>query len=304
MFGYITPLLDELTVRQYNYFRSYYCGICKEINYEYGNLPRMCLNYDMTFIGFLLDGLYDENLDITKERCVKHPLSKHAISKKTNALNYVTDLSILFSSYKLKDNIIDDNSTKSKVFYLALSSSSKKCQKKLVKADSIISKNLSDISIMERSKNFKSLDEISHPFSDIMGSILRDFPFPIDNDSLAIRENLYWLGYFIGKWIYLMDAVDDLKEDMDNSKFNPFVALYNKDNTLDFPSLINNILEEIDLNIITCLTNCADYVKLIPFKKHKDIIENTINLGMMDKYYSVLNKINSTLNESPQQLKV
>ena len=296
MFGYITPLLDELTVRQYNYFRSYYCGVCKEIKSQYGNLPRMCLNYDMTFIGFLLDGLSADSLNINKERCIKHPASKRAISKKTEALNYVTDLSILFSAYKLKDNIVDDKSTKSKVFYLALSSSNKKCKNKLFKADSIINKNLSEISVMEANKSFTSLDEICHPFSDIMGSILKEYPYTIADDSTSLRENLYWLGYFIGKWIYLMDAVDDLKDDMENSKFNPFITLYNKDGDLDFPRLINKILEEIDLNIITCLTSCADYIKLIPFKKHRDIIENTINLGMMDKYYSILNKISETLN--------
>ncbi len=298
MFGYITPLLDQLTVREYNYFRSYYCGVCMEIKSQYGNLPRMCLNYDLTFIGFLLDGLFEESISISSERCIKHPVNKHFISKSTKALNYVTDLSILFSIYKLKDNIADDNSSKSKVFYLALCPANKKCKSKISKVDSIINDNLRETSLMEENKNFTSLDEITHPFSHIMGSILKEFPYALVDDSIALRENLYWLGYFIGKWIYLMDAVDDLKDDMDNLKFNPFITLYNKDGKLTYPQLVSTILEEVDLNIITCLTSCVEYANTIPFKKHRDIINNTFNLGMMDKYYGILNKINSSLSQN------
>ena len=128
-----------------------------------------------------------------------------------------------------------------------------------------------------------------------MGSILLNFPYKFEDDSEILRKNLYSLGYFIGKWIYLIDALDDLKEDMDNNNFNPYNVLYNS-NSLDFNKLILSCINEIDFYISNCLVNCSELLKNIPFKKHYSIIDNVINLGMINKYYEVLNKIPKSEN--------
>ena len=158
-----------------------------------------------------------------------------------------------------------------------------------------ISNNITILSNLENSKQISSLDEITHPFSDIMGSILLNFPYKFEDDSEILRKNLYSLGYFIGKWIYLIDALDDLKEDMDNNNFNPYNVLYNS-NSLDFNKLILSCINEIDFYISNCLVNCSELLKNIPFKKHYSIIDNVINLGMINKYYEVLNKIPKSEN--------
>lgn len=292
MFGYILPLQGELKVKEYEYFRSYYCGLCNEIKREYGNIPRFCLNYDLTFIGFLLEGLYSSPLLLEQVRCIKHGGKKLIISSSSNALSYCSNLSIFFFDFKLKDNIEDDQSIKSRLFKILLSPSSKKSLLSLNNISSKISKNLADLSLMEKEKNFTSLDEICQPFSDIMGSILRDFPYEFEEDSIDLRENLYSLGYFIGKWIYLMDALDDLKEDLETNSFNPYNILFNKD-CVDFDSLIKSCYEEIDFYISNCLVNCNEIMCKIPFKKHYTIIENVLKLGMLSKYYEILAKIPS-----------
>ncbi len=295
MFGYVTPLKSELKFKEFEYFRSYYCGLCNEIKREYGNIPRFCLNYDLTFIGFLLDGLYSTPLNLDSIKCLRHPNKKIIITKQTNALNYCANLSILLFDYKLTDNIKDDKSIKSKIFKFLLSSSSKKSLLKLESLSDKISNNITILSNLENSKQISSLDEITHPFSDIMGSILLNFPYKFEDDSEILRKNLYSLGYFIGKWIYLIDALDDLKEDMDNNNFNPYNVLYNS-NSLDFNKLILSCINEIDFYISNCLVNCSELLKNIPFKKHYSIIDNVINLGMINKYYEVLNKISKSEN--------
>lgn len=209
MFGYVTPLKSELKFKEFEYFRSYYCGLCNEIKREYGNIPRFCLNYDLTFIGFLLDGLYSTPLNLDSIKCLRHPNKKIIITKQTNALNYCANLSILLFDYKLTDNIKDDKSIKSKIFKFLLSSSSKKSLLKLESLSDKISNNITILSNLENSKQISSLDEITHPFSDIMGSILLNFPYKFEDDSEILRKNLYSLGYFIGKWIYLIDALDE-----------------------------------------------------------------------------------------------
>ncbi|WP_322392425.1 DUF5685 family protein, partial [Clostridium perfringens] len=54
MFGYVTPLKAELKVKDFTKFRSYYCGLCFELKNNAGNIPRMVLNYDMTFLAILI----------------------------------------------------------------------------------------------------------------------------------------------------------------------------------------------------------------------------------------------------------
>ena len=295
MFGYVTPLKSELKFKEFEYFRSYYCGLCNEIKREYGNIPRFCLNYDLTFIGFLLDGLYSNPLILDSIKCLRHPRKNIIITKKTNALNYCANLSILLFDYKLKDNIEDDKSVKSKLFKFLLSSSSKKSLLELKDISDKISRNIDILSNLEKSKSISSLDEITHPFSDIMGMILSEFPYKFEEDSDILRENLYNLGYFIGKWIYLIDALDDLKDDINTNNFNPYNVLFNS-NSLNFDELISSCINEIDFYISNCLVNCSDFLKVIPFRKHYSIIDNIINLGMINKYYEILNKIPSIEN--------
>lgn len=147
----------------------------------------------------------------------------------------------------------------------------------------------------EKEKNFTSLDEVCDPFSSIMASILSQYPFTLPDDSENIRALLYSLGYSIGKWIYLMDALDDWKDDITNNNFNPLNTIYNPHN-IPFNNIINLVLEEIDFIIFNCLNNCSEYIKLLPFKKHYSIIENVINLGMVEQYYTVIYKIKELLN--------
>ena len=131
MFGYVTPLYKKLTLEEYYYFKSYYCGLCYCIKNNYGNISRLTLNYDLTFISFLLDGLINEPIDTISVHCIKHLNSKTSICKATDALNYISSINIIMSSLKLKDDITDDNSLKSKAFFIVLYPSEKKAKKHL-----------------------------------------------------------------------------------------------------------------------------------------------------------------------------
>ena len=115
MFGYVTPLKPELKIREYNQFKSYYCGVCFGIKNLYGNIPRISLNYDMTFLALLLDGLMDEKLDLKLKRCMAHPTKKKPILLNNTALNYAATMNVALVYYKFLDDVYDDNSLKSKI---------------------------------------------------------------------------------------------------------------------------------------------------------------------------------------------
>ena len=94
MFGYITPLMSELKLKDYEKFRSYYCGMCYSIKNKFGNIPRLGLNYDATFFAVLIDGLNSEYTKSFKTKCLKHPLENRECIETNSALDYATDLNM------------------------------------------------------------------------------------------------------------------------------------------------------------------------------------------------------------------
>ncbi|MBU5487697.1 hypothetical protein KQI77_05890 [Clostridium sp. MSJ-8] len=290
MFGYVIPLKPELKIREYNTFRGYYCGICHEIKKNYGNIPRLSLNYDMTFLAIFLDGLCETKIEAINKRCISHPIKKPAIIYNNPAITYAASMNVSLSYYKILDDVNDDNNIKSKFLLHILSPYNKKFTKDILYINKIIEKELKRLSTLEKTKNFSSLDEICDPFSTIVGKILELYPNSLYNDSIDKRELLYKFGYTLGKWIYLIDALDDLEEDMKEGKFNPVEFLFNESN-FNYIQLKNSIQERIEFNILNCAYNCVDIFNKLEFKKNKTIIENILSLGMMDKYLKVLNNI-------------
>jgi len=146
---------------------------------------------------------------------------------------------------------------------------------------------------LEDDKYFNSIDEICDPFSNLVGIILRDYPSELINDCSELRNTLYNLGYSIGKWIYLIDALDDLKSDMEKEKFNPINFLYNKD-SLGYDKFIEFIKPKIEFNILNCGYSCKENLEKLQLNRNEDILYNIIELGLMDKYVHVTNNPKST----------
>jgi len=287
MFGYITAVQGELTVNDLNRLKSYYCGLCFCIKERFGNIPRMFLNYDTTFFAVLLDGLSSEDNTTKSSHCIRHPLSQRNYIYNNSAINYAADLNIALVYYKLLDNILDENDFKSfssskilKHYYNKISNNTLK---------TTIHNCLDELHQLEKSKNTYSIDELSHPYSNLLGLILKDYPEKLNNDCEKTRNYLYNFGYSFGKWIYLIDALDDLKDDIDFNTFNPLVKVYN--DNLSYNLLKENITENLEVILSNLLNNCNELINKLPFTKNISIIENIVNLGLFDKYMNILNKI-------------
>lgn len=291
MFGYVTPLKPELKIREYEMFRGYYCGVCMHIKDTFGNLPRLTLNYDMAFLGLLLDALHNETPKIDFKRCMAHPLKKKPMIIDNKALEYTAAMNVSLVYYKLIDDVNDDKSIKSKLESTALSPYKRKFNRNVTKVNDIIEENLNELSRLEKNKNFNSIDEISHPFALIVAKILEMYPENFEDDSESLRYELYNLGYALGKWIYLIDAMDDLKEDIEKKKFNPINFLYNKNNK-SYEELLIEIKPRMEFTILNCGYNCRESLDKLPLKRNREILENIISLGMMDKYEKIINNCN------------
>lgn len=284
MFGYIVPVTNELKVSDFEIFKSYYCGLCVSIKNKFGNIPRLGLNYDSTFFAVLFDGVNSDKTTINENLCLRHPLNKKNHIIKNSSLEYATDLNITLIYFKILDDIEDEKNIKS----ISLNKIIKPYYDKIsnIKLKETFQSNLNTLHKLEKNNTLDSIDEISHPFSNLLGEVFRDCPFVINNDSKETRNLLYDFGYSFAKWIYLVDALEDLNEDMNKNRFNPIEKIYNK-NSLEYKDLIKEIKEPMDFFLMTLASNCSAILKKLPIKRNKDIIDNIVNLGLIQKYMNI-----------------
>ncbi|HEY5563254.1 MAG TPA: DUF5685 family protein [Clostridiaceae bacterium] len=289
MFGYVTPCNMELKMKDYEKFKAYYCGLCSVIKSEFGNLPRLALNYDMTFIGIMLSSLKNDSTDnigtsFKMKRCVLHPVKKRLFAKKNEAIAYAAFLNLALMYYKLLDDYMDDRSYLSKFIadilklYINKTNNNYKTQMEIIKT------KLEELYKLEsNSENFQ-LDEIADPFGALIGLLLTSY-----KRGTPYEESLYKLGYNLGKWIYLIDAYDDLKKDMDKNKFNVINAVFNKGNLpfMEFNKVISNRIEFI---LVSCGAECYSSLKSLPLKSNQDLLENILQFGLMEKIDKVFKR--------------
>ncbi len=284
MFGYVLPCKMELKMKDYEIFRSYYCGLCIAIKNNYGELPRLVLNYDMTFLAILLDALNNEDRSIVNNACLMHPIKKRTKIINNKALNYAAFSNLVLAYYKLIDDVEDDKSLKSSVFSSFLKPYMNKNNDKYQNVIENVKTNLNKLSLMEKENFSDNIDEISHPFADITGVIISYY---YKNEEF--NENLYWLGYNLGKWIYIIDAWDDLKDDLEKGKYNPINAIFNKHNQ-SFNEFSEQIYLRIEDLLLNCGYNCTVNLKKLPLKKNIDLLDNILHLGLIEKMDNVMKR--------------
>ena len=270
MFGYVNVYKDLLTVRDYNIFRGYYCGLCKQLGKNFNQLTRFGLSYDMTFLAILISSLNDEQLEVKKQNCIAHPLTKRNVIYNDKGIEYGSEISVILTYLKLKDDWEDEKSLKSlaRIFYYF---PNRKAIKKHKIKHKAIAGYMEKLHLLEK-ENCANVDEVADCFGKILEMI-----FDKDNSN----KSLAWLGYHIGRFIYITDAYNDIEKDIKNNSYNPFVAMFGKE--LDKEQLKQNVKASLEFT----LSEISNAYNLLNIKKNKELLDNIIYLGLrqnVDKF--------------------
>ena len=272
MFGYVRINKMDLTFREFDYYKGYYCGLCKYLKENHGEVSRLSLNYDITFLIVILTALYKLDSDITYERCIANPLKK-----KMRIVNEITEyaasMNILLSYYKLEDNLYDDNGIKDKLAYELYKGKLKKAYEKYPQKAEYIKQQLGNLRELEKQES-KSIDKVSNTFGNLMGEI---FVYKKDE----YEQNLRNIGFNLGKYIYILDAYEDLEEDNKKGRYNPFIDYIDKKEELK---------NEVDRLISMSLGMATKNIEQLNLEFNKSIIDNIIYSGVYLRYKSILEK--------------
>jgi len=260
LFGYVIANFEKLTIEEKQHYQACYCGLCKALKNQCGAISRITLTYDMTFLVLFLTALYKPNTAIKSGRCLTHPFKPRQYWK-NEITDYAADMNLLLAYYNLLDNWIDDRKVlslwKAKLFQ-------KQYQRIAVqypKQYAVIDNCLNELSELEKSGELNP-DISADCFGRLMGEI---FVWQEDESAKKLRA----FGKALGKFIYILDACLDLKDDIKKERYNPLVAI----SSANFKDILNLLMGE-----------CIEKYKLLPILQDKNLIDNILYSGIWTRY--------------------
>ena len=265
MYGYVVVNKPELKIKEYDIYRSFYCGLCDELKERYGMNGQLSISYDMTFLLLLLTGLYEPPTRCYQTRCIAHPIHKHPV-RRNSISGYVADMNVLMTYYKCMDDWNDEKKVTRKALADSLSGKVRRIELKYSDKAAIIKSAINKISELEKAKE-SNVDIPAKQFGIIMSQILL-----MKEDEW--KDTLIQIGDSLGRYIYILDAYEDLEKDNKKGSFNGLRAYSERP---DYDIFVENVLKSL-------MAQCALAFERLPIIENADILRNIIYSGVWTRF--------------------
>ena len=269
MFGYVTIDKPELKVKEFYRYKSYYCGLCRTLKEEYGFRGRMTLSYDMAFLVLFLTSLYEVPTKELQSHCPLHPVKK--IPMLQNEISeYGAKMNILLVYFKCEDDWKDDKSLKGITGMRLFRKKAKELCREYKRQSHVIQKQLKVLAAYEEQQE-ENLDLVAGAFGTLMAEL---FVYKKDMWEKELRN----FGFYLGKFIYIMDAYDDLEEDLKTGSYNPLKAVKkNSKDDNDYENTVQQIL-------VMMMAEATAAFEKLPLLWDSEILRNILYSGVWAKY--------------------
>ena len=262
MFGYVRPLRPELKCRDFDLYRATYCGLCRCLRRRYGPVAPMLLNFDFTFLALLL---WEAEPSFTpcRGRCHANPLVKKPMCPDSPALELAADATILLTWWKVKDSVADESLWRGipARLLVILYPAYRKAARQRPDFDRTTRTCLEELAALER-EGCPSIDRTADTFARILQAAA-----PEEGERGRVLRQLL---YHLGRWIYLVDARDDLAEDRQAERYNPIALRYGPEG--DDKSLKQTLDHSLEL--------IGAALQLGEFGCRAPLLENIVYLGL------------------------
>ena len=265
MFGYVNINRNELSDENKKIYQGYYCGLCQKLKEVSGRKGQMLLNYDMTFLVVLLTGLYELEDKSTDFVCALHPTKKRT-ARINEATEYAADMNIILSYQNFEDDWRDNRSYSKKAFARMLGKDYNRIMAKYPRQVKAVETYIEELGKAEDAQE-SNIDKISGLTGTMLGEI-----FAWREDIWA--EELRYFGFYLGKFVYLMDAYEDIEKDRKKGNYNPWKPIAQEN---DFDDRARQIL------MMEAAEASRQFEKL-PIIEYVDILRNILYSGIWTKY--------------------
>lgn len=268
MFGYISPDIPNLFVKDGMLYKAMYCGLCKSIGSTCGQTARMGLSYDVTFFSALLHNIKNVNIKVEQQHCISHHIKKRPVAVPDELTDVLACVNTALTYYKLTDDILDENKGRMKRLWFA--SGMKKVQKAHPTVADIVRTRMAENNALER-EGCDSPDRAA----DATAIMLKELStYALGEYATEATEALC---YAVGKWIYLIDAIDDYDKDVKKKRYNVFYRAYGAKTREE---LVKEHGEDLSFLFRTLFFTMREALSEVKFHFNHDLTDNIVMLGI------------------------
>ena len=264
MFGYVTASLRELTKEQQKRYGAVYCGICRRIREQSGQLARLGLSYDMAFLALLLMSLYEPEEAGDRSPCLLHPLTRREWID-GSYIRYAADMNVALAYYNCLDDWRDDGKKSAKWMADRFETHLPRIEADWPRQCQAIRRCLDRLSKLE-TENCPNPDEPAGAFGELMGEL-----FCVREDMWA--DTLRQMGNALGRFVYLLDAELDYDKDKKQGKYNPFLARGEERNAQAWEDYL-----------VLTMGRCTESFEKLPLVQDKLLLDNILYSGVWVSY--------------------
>lgn len=268
MFGYVRTCTPQLRLCEWEAYRGIYCGLCRTLGRRFGPLARLTLSYDFTFYAALEMALREEAPQFCRKSCGVNPLRRCLHCEENQALAHAADLAILSLWYKADDTIEDGgfwSRCGGRLLKAMLRRQYRRVAAEYPATDAVFAEEMSRQRRLER-QEMAGLDELCEPTAKMTAAMLG-----LIGEEPDERRILERLGYLLGRYIYMADALDDMEKDRKHGDFNPFLR---QEGT---PEALKDRARQ---SLLLTIGEMGATLDLLELRRFEPILENIIRLGL------------------------
>ena len=303
MFGYVVVNKQELRFREFERYRSYYCGLCTDLKKRYGRAGQFSLSNDMTFVILLLTALYEPKDEEGAVKCIAHPFEKHP-TRVNRFTEYAADMNLLLTYEKCRDDWKDEKKLSGRLYAGMLTKRVKEVRQKYPEKAKRIAGYLKEIGELEKSRDI-NIDHPSGAFGNIMAELMAVYP---DEWERELRN----IGFYLGKFIYILDAYDDMEKDEKSGSYNPLLIRNEwkkqrkedsfRDGNLD--GYDDELMEDVESMLVMMMGECGKAFERLPsVSPDVEILRNILYSGGWCRFEMIRKKRGSGLSEDKEDNK-